>query len=184
MQHDLQQRDQGREQSRHLSLARWLWPLLICMALGTLWAGLSRRPDSAAATSGPVVLISGRDDHGLLAQPTLALLREPAASRAVASVPDATFARVLDEQGEWLRVQAIDNPQHVGWVNDYYLRSRALWRERGVQVEFMDARVIGTQVEIAVRSHRSATPATWVSAAQLQEVGAQDTHEAGHTHTH
>lgn len=182
MQHDLQQREQGHEQSGDLSVARWLWALLICIGLATLWIGMSRPTQPVAATSGPVVLISGRDDHGLLAQPTLALLRGPGQRRAVATVPDATFARVLDEQGEWLRVQPIAAPQHAGWINDYDLRSRALWLERGVQVEFIDARVTGTGLEVAVRPQGSATPVTWVPAAQLREVGVRDTHEAGHTH--
>jgi len=152
------------------------------MTLATLWVGISRQAQPVAATSGPVVLISGRDDHGLLAQPTLALVRAPGQSRAVATVPDATFARVLDEQGEWLRVQVIAAPQQVGWVNDYDLRSRALWLERGVQVEFIDARVVGTRLEVAVRPLGSAASATWVPAAQLREVGARDEHGAGHNH--
>lgn len=181
MQHDLDQRDQGDEQSRDVSvrgrLRRHSWLVVfVLLIFGTIISGaLSTIPrEVALAHSGPVVLLSGRDDHGLLAEPQVALVGAPGATRAMAKVSDGTLVRVLDERGEWLRVQSLVQPQAIGWVNDYYLRNQALRTDRGEQVVLMDARrEQGLLVVQVAPVDRSATT-SWIPASLLREVGAQD----------
>lgn len=71
-----------------------------------------------------ILLVSGRDDHGLLAQERVALTAEPDAEARPqdATVADGTFVRVVETRGEWLRVRSLEGPRAEGWVNDYYLR--------------------------------------------------------------
>ncbi len=90
------------------------------MSQGTLLVSPQQR------ASGMVVMISGRDDHGLLQEPSVSLFSAPQGDTVVARTPDGTFARVVDQRGEWIRVELLGNPQAVGWVDDYYLRSRVL----------------------------------------------------------
>lgn len=71
---------------------------------------------------GRIVLISGRDDHGLVASPRVSILSEPDGARTVGTVRDGTLARVVETRGEWLRVRSAEGPPARGWVNDYYLR--------------------------------------------------------------
>jgi hypothetical protein len=176
--HDLRQSHQGHEQPGHLSLARRAWPwifgaLVMLSVASGLFARGARQPVTAR---GPILLVSGRDDHGLLAQPTIALTSAPRAESRVAQISDGTLVRVLEERGEWLRVQAIASPQPAGWINSYHLRSRALWQERGTQVTFVDARMRGDQVEVWVRPIDNSHGPAWVAASRLHEIGAQDQH--------
>src|SRR5437868_8771971 len=144
---DLVERDQRRGQPRHLPLARLGAWLLAAIIFGTLALGAAvvyiaaapgRAPQSVAPAQ-PIVLLSGRDDHGLLAQPFVTLADAPDSQRPVGRVHDGTFMRVLEQRGTWLRVQAIAAPQIEGWVDDFYLRGRALRADGAGQVTFVDA---------------------------------------------
>jgi hypothetical protein len=158
--------------------------LLLLVALGAFWTAFVLKSGATAATTGPIVLVSGRDDHGLLAQATVPLSQRPGQTGGGAVLADATFARVLDERGEWLYIQSIANPQAAGWINDYYLRNRALWLDHGVQVTFVDARQLGARLEIAVRPIDGTHDVTWVATDHLLEVGARDQpHRHDHQHT-
>jgi hypothetical protein len=90
----------------------------------------------------PIVLVSGRDDHGLLVQKTVGLSRLPA-GEASSRVPDGTLVRVEAVHGEWLQVRALERTAARGWVNDFYLRGtahltrRAGGFSRGTQVEMV-----------------------------------------------
>ena len=179
---DLIQRDQGRGQPRHLPLVALPAWLLAVIAFGTLALGVAvvyiaaapgRAPQTALPAQ-PIVLLSGRDDHGLLAQPFVTLTDAPDSRRPVGRVHDGTFMRVLEQRGTWLRVQAITAPHVEGWVDDFYLRGRALRADGAGQVMFVDARLDGEQLEIAVRpiDQPDAAP-IWIAAPLLHEVGAQ-----------
>jgi hypothetical protein len=187
--YDLDQREQGREQSRDLSimarLRRHGWLVVfVLLVFGTSIGGaLSTTPRQVAlAQDGPVVLVSGRDDHGLLAETEVALVGAPGGTRAVATVIDGTLARVLDERGEWLRVQSLVQLQATGWINDYYLRNRALRTDRGEQVLLLDARREQGLLVVQVAPVDQPAATTWVSASLLHEVGAQDGAEHPHQH--
>jgi hypothetical protein len=124
------------------------------------------------AASGAIVMASGRDDHGLLAKPAVALQRSPTDLTVTGSVPDGGFLRVVRTDGSWLYVRTITEPAEEGWVNDHDLRPNATLTARGIQVRFDDARFVGGRVEVLVRPV-SGGDATWVAASELREVGAR-----------
>lgn len=122
--------------------------------------------------TGPVVLVSGRDDHGLPALLAVPLYQAPDDATVVARVPDGLLARVLEQRGTWLKVQPFQLPGAIGWVDDFYLRDRALRTDGGGQVVFVDARLDAGTLLVAVRpvTQPAATP-TWVPATLLREIG-------------
>ena len=84
---------------------------------------------TVATQDGPLwVLLSGVDEHGLLAEPALSLLAAPAPDAAsAASVPTGAPAAVAEirqagPQGlrRFYRVQTVAGAQ--GWVSDFYVR--------------------------------------------------------------
>lgn len=135
------------------------------------------------------LLVSGRDDHGLLAQPSVELRRSPDGPVA-ASLLDGTLVRVLEARGEWLRVRALEGARSDGWVNDYYLRgtvhvvapngcaaaasgapgarpTRAL--ARNVQAELLGVAIRGGRTWVRVRTLVSRT-AAWVDRRAVREL--------------
>jgi hypothetical protein len=119
-----------------------------------------------------IVMVSGRDDHGHVQDKVVPLLSAPDEDTVVARVPDGTFVRVVEERGEWMRVQTVAAPQATGWVNDYYLRNRMLRTDGGGQVELLDAREMGGRVWLYVRAvaEPAATP-VWLDSMRLKEIG-------------
>lgn len=100
--------------------------LLLALA-GTVAAGggrsVSARPAPAPTGDGRLVLVSGRDDHGLLATERVTLRDRPAAdATAAGQVPDGTLAHVEEVRGTWLRVRTVEGPTAQGWVDDFFLR--------------------------------------------------------------
>ena len=93
-------------------------------ACGTTAHGPGRAADRVAppAGDGRLVLVSGRDDHGEVAEPAVALSATVQGSRTVASVPDGTLARVVASDGQWQEVQSLDGTPARGWVDDFHLR--------------------------------------------------------------
>ena len=134
-------------------------------------------PRAAPAEGGPVVLVSGRDDHGLVQHDELPLYDAPAGTQPVGRVHDGRVARVLEARGDWFRVKALGQPAAEGWVNDFWLRGHAVRTDAGVQVRLVDAAADGAAVRVAVRpvTDPTATPA-WVDAGLLREVGARGGH--------
>ncbi len=159
--------------------------LVLLAGLVSLVGLISLRPEQAAAptptvvltppplvTTGPVVLVSGRDDHGLRALLAVPLQQSPEDTTVVARVPDGFLARVLEQRGTMLKIQPLLLPAAIGWVDDYYLRDRALRTDGGGQVLLVDAEVTAGQVRVAVRPVDQPTaPPTWVPAALLREIG-------------
>ncbi len=147
---------------------------LIPVLLGTLVAQITSVPSAAPAPTSTIVLVSGRDDHGLLANPQVPLYDAPNGTTPVARVRDGSYARVLATRGTWQHIATIAQAPQSGWLDDYYLRGRAIRLDGGGQVTFADARLAGDRVEIAVRPVEApATTPFWLSAARLQEVGAK-----------
>ncbi len=118
----------------------------------------------------PIVLVSGRDDHGLLVQKTVALSRF-AGGQATTRVPDGTLVRVEATRGEWLQVRTLERTSARGWVNDYYLRGTAHITRRvapfplNAQVELLE--LAGARVR--ARSIETGRVA-WVPRAALAEL--------------
>jgi hypothetical protein len=86
----------------------------------------SAAPDAvgaASSTTDPrLVLVSGRDDHGMVALERVPLYDSPEGSTRVATVRDGTLAQVLSVDGEWLRVRTVEGAARTGWVDDFHLR--------------------------------------------------------------
>lgn len=69
----------------------------------------------------PILMISGRDDHGLLLHETIGLLIGPDGA-VKAEVPDGSLVQVVDEEAEWIEVELLEGPPARGWINDFFLR--------------------------------------------------------------
>ncbi len=116
--------DAGSGQPRHvLTSPAFRIATAVLAAVVAVWALVLRPAGEAVAR--PLLLVSGRDDHGALAQAEVALLDGPDGS-AVGTVPDGTLVEVLGTRGEWIEVRAIVGaPVDVaGWVNDFFLRGQ------------------------------------------------------------
>lgn len=118
----------------------------------------------------PIVLVSGRDDHGLLVSKTVGLSRLPG-GEATSRLPDGTLVRVEATHGEWLQVRALERTAARGWVNDFYLRGTAHVARgvnpfsQGAQVEILAAE--GSRVRVrSLETQRVA----WVPRGSLSEL--------------
>lgn len=70
---------------------------------------------------GPIVLVSGRDDHGLVVAGELALHDGPGGTQ-VATVVGDTLVRVHEVRGTWLRVSSLEGDPVEGWIDDLLTR--------------------------------------------------------------
>lgn len=95
--------------------------LLLGLSLtGCGGGGEAERP--SADPDGRLVLVSGRDDHGLVAHERVPVYDGPASDERIGTVADGTLARVDDGDGSWLHVATAEGPSVEGWVDDFYLR--------------------------------------------------------------
>ena len=78
--------------------------------------GGAERPD------GRLVLVSGRDDHGELAQRLVLVYDAQGSSKQVGRIADGTLAHVTEVDGTWLHVVAAEGRPVDGWVDDFFLR--------------------------------------------------------------
>lgn len=166
---------------------RWLALAALVLVCGlALLRSFVATSSTAAIRLQPAVMVSGLDDHGLVATTMVALSSRPdlsaAPSAVVAQLPHGTMVHVLEQRGEWLRVQPVVAPGQAGWINDYYLRGQVLRVDTGEQVQLVSARFDRGQVLVAVRPMSGEGPITWVAAARLREVGAREAD--GHQHVH
>lgn len=91
---------------------------VVCLAAG-LASGTS--PDSAAGDGLPVVLVSGRDDHGVVVTDSVPMHDAPD-GQVVGHLDTETLVQVHEEQPPWLRVTSLEGPRRTGWVDDFVLR--------------------------------------------------------------
>ena len=77
---------------------------------------------AAVSPTAPLVLISGRDDHGELASPRVVLFAAPGGRTPVGEARDGTLARVVGLEGTWLHVRTQEGQRVEGWVDDFHLR--------------------------------------------------------------
>lgn len=131
-----------------------------------------------------LVLVSGRDDHGLMSMRRVAVYEEPEGGHAVSAIPDGTLARVVEVEGQWLRVETAEGAPVTGWINDFYLRgqSRLVGPPPSCSVRLGTARRDGGTI-VVVRELRggrvlveTVTPPqtlAWARRADLQELPPQ-----------
>lgn len=74
---------------------------------------------------GRLLLVSGRDDHGMVSMRRVPVYADPEATKVVARIADGTLARAVEIEGQWLRVETVEGPDLAGWVNDFHLRGEA-----------------------------------------------------------
>lgn len=70
---------------------------------------------------GAIVLVSGRDDHGLVVADELPLHASPDGAQ-VATVAGDTLVRVHETQGTWLPVSTLEGEPVEGWIDDFLAR--------------------------------------------------------------
>ena len=157
-------------------------------------AGAGGATGGAAGPTRPatdrLVLVSGRDDHGLVELPSVPLTARAGGGAVVGAVPDGTLARPTRVLGTQVEVTTLDGARVTGWVDDYRLRgvlraARAGDPCAGDQV--VATRVAGSRV--LVHDLAGSAP-RWVARSAVAEVVsagtcAQGTHahgSAGHHH--
>jgi hypothetical protein len=137
-----------------------------------LLAGCGGGPARTAAER-DILLVSGRDDHGLVVQKTVGL-SDWVGGEPSTHVPDGTLVRVESTHGEWIQVQAIERISARGWVNDYYLRGTAHVTQavgpltRNAQVELLEVK----NERVRVRSTQTSDVA-WVERRFVAELPAR-----------
>ena len=162
------------------ALAAVVAPATVALLLAG--CGPAAHASGAPAGDGRLVLVSGRDDHGELAERAVSLSRSVEGIEAVGSVPDGTLARVVASDGQWQQVESLDGHRVRGWVDDFHLRgvvhlvgpaptcAPTVAGQRltpGTQAEVLAVRADGT---VRVRT-RGATPLTgWVPRASVREL--------------
>jgi hypothetical protein len=154
VQHDLDERLQGRRQPRYLPVA--------VLAAAVLLAGCGGGEKPARQ----ILLVSGRDDHGLLVQDRVELSHDPGVvashEHGTHDVPDGALVRVLETRGEWIRVATLEGPRREGWLNDYYLRGTVHVCggpvPRGAQAELLSVSKDGVRIRTLVGAHEASVP--------------------------
>jgi hypothetical protein len=120
---------------------------LLLLGAALLLTGCAGAPHPGTSTR-HVVMVSGRDDHGLQASPTVLLTSRPGGGPVVGPLPDGTLVEVRDVQGTQTRISA---PGINGWVDDFALRGelRLAGPAPTCQVQLGDQQVpAGTRVEV------------------------------------
>lgn len=144
-------------------------PLVGLVLLAFTAGGDQVQTSQASDGVGAIVMVSGRDDHGLLQLAEVPLHPQPEATAISAHIADGDFAEVLEVQGTWLHIRSVADSAAAGWIDDFYLRDRAVLHNVQ-QVRFLAARV-GDGVEVQVQAVDGDGPAHWVADWHLTEVG-------------
>jgi hypothetical protein len=161
--HRVDERDERNIQPGHV-------PVALRLVVTILAAGLATGGCGAAPARQTAVMVSGRDDHGLLARPAIGFQRSPTDATIVGSAQDGTFVTVLREDRSWLLVRTLVAPIEEGWVNDHDLRGVGVL-DGHAQVRFRGARQNGGGVEVLVIPVEGGEE-RWVDAGRIREVGA------------
>lgn len=159
---------------------------LLGVGLAAAGCGGAVSGDDGGRPDGRLVMVSGRDDHGLLAQETVALYGAPGGSDPAGAVADGTLVHVTRIEGSWLRVTTAEGPSAAGWVDDYFLRGElrlvgeaptCTSRLAGERVEggtpVVVSAVRGTRVLVAASTDSGLRG--WVPRGDLQELPPQGT---------
>lgn len=105
-------------------------------------------PATPADGARQVVMVSGRDDHGLLASQNVVVRSGPVGGDVVGHLPDGTLAQVREVRGTQVQVSAAGV---TGWVDDFVLRGelRLVGPPPGCRVKLAGKDLAaGTRVEI------------------------------------
>jgi hypothetical protein len=92
---------------------------LVAAAWGTTGGGTGAGVGAPEARA--IVLVSGRDDHGLPVADQRPLHAAPDGAE-VGRVAADTLVRVHETRGSWLRVSSLEGPAVEGWIDDFLTR--------------------------------------------------------------
>jgi len=155
--------------------------LVIGVGFSSATAPVTASPERG---DGRLVLVSGRDDHGMVAMRQVPVYEEPESAYVAGKIMDGTLARVVEIQGQWLRIETVEGLNVTGWINDFYLRGevRLVGPPPSCAVQIAGARRDGGTL-VVVREFRAdrvlvetRTPPFvrgWVLRADLQELAPQ-----------
>lgn len=73
---------------------------------------------------GRLVMVSGRDDHGLVQTDDVPVHADTTYGHVVGSVHDGTLVRVVERDGMAMRVVTVEGPTVSGWLDDFHLRGQ------------------------------------------------------------
>lgn len=61
----------------------------------------------------------------MLANEQVEVYDGPASTTASGRIPDGTLARVVQSDGQWMRVETAEGKPVSGWIDDFFLRGEA-----------------------------------------------------------
>lgn len=173
------------------------------VVIGLLLTGCARQAAPETDTGdGRLVMVSGRDDHGLVQTDDVPVHTDTTYSHVAGSIHDGTLVRVVQRDGMAMRVSTVEGPSVSGWLDDFHLRGQVrlvgapptcavevggeelpggtlalLYGAKGSRV------LVETQPSAGQEAHRG-----WVPRADVQELPPQGTKcgadPAGSKHTH
>ena len=137
-------------------------------APATAAAGSAAQPTRPATDR--LVLVSGRDDHGLVELASVPLTDRAGGGAVVGTVPDGTLARPTRVLGTQVEVTSLEGTGVTGWVDDY--RLRGVLRAAGASDPCAGDQVVATRVagsRVLVHALDGSRP-RWVARSALAEV--------------
>ena len=165
-------------------MTRALPVALLLLGLSLTGCGGAEPKQSSADPDVRLVLVSGRDDHGLVASERVPVYGGPGSDEQVGTVAGGTLARVDAGDGSWLHVATAEGPSVEGWVDDFYLRGVVhLVGDAPSCRARIDGRRVVAGLQVVVEDLRGgrvlvsgvARPAVhgWAPRAAVQELGPQ-----------
>ncbi len=167
--------------------------------LAATGCGAAHSAPADARPDGRLVLVSGRDDHGLVAEERVPVYDGPRSTHRAGTVADGTLAHVTRVEGSWLQVVTAEGPAVRGWVDDFFLRGTVHLVGAAPSCRAtVDGRPVPAGLQVVVRRLRGTRvlvtwltdPARrgWARRSDVQELGPQPpgcgADPPGSVHTH
>lgn len=128
---------------------------LLLLGLVLTGCGGAASGDPSSRPDGRLVLVSGRDDHGLVAHERVPVYAGPASDDEVGTVADGTLAHVTRTDGAWVHVVTAEGTPAEGWVDDFFLRGAVHLVGRAPSCEArVDGRPVTAGLQVVVRQVR------------------------------
>ena len=78
--------------------------------------------DQERASDGRLAMVSGRDDHGLMATEAIPVYDGPRSDQVIGTVADSTLVQVVGADASWQHIVSVEGEHVDGWLDDFYLR--------------------------------------------------------------
>lgn len=177
-------RDQGDGQPHDVPVRPRRFVALLLLGLTLSGCGGAASGHDSAPPDDRLVLVSGRDDHGLVARERVPVYDGPSSDTQVGIVADGTLAHVTETDGSWLHVVTAEGRPVDGWVDDFFLRGVVHLVGAAPSCEAaVDGRRVTAGLQVVVRRLRDGralvtgvadpTLRGWVDRSDVQELGPQ-----------